>query len=148
MGKAELFQSPLTDFIFRRLGGFPVNRGQNDEWAARYALKVLEARQVLGIFPEGKRSKGHGLHTGKTGAARFALSTNSPILPVGLEGTDDMFARFPHRTQVYIRAGTPIYPLEHESPIALTDRIMYALADLLPIRLRGVYAQKPPGFSI
>jgi 1-acyl-sn-glycerol-3-phosphate acyltransferase len=148
MGKVELFSNPLSDFIFRRLGGFPVNRGQNDEWAARYAIKVLEAGEVLGIFPEGKRSKGHGLHTGKTGAARFALNANAPILPVGVEGTDEMFARFPRRTPVTIRVGQPIYPLVHESPIALTDRLMYSIADLLPQRLRGVYGHRPARFSI
>jgi len=146
MGKAELFTNPLIDVVFRRLGGFPVRRGENDEWAARYALHVLEKGQVLGIFPEGKRSRGHGLHTAKTGAARFALAAKAPIIPVGVEGTDEMFKYFPRRTLVRVRFGSPIYPLPEEPPIELTDRMMFAMADLLPRRLRGVYAQRPPGF--
>lgn len=146
MGKAELFTNPLIDPIFRRLGGFPVHRGEKDEWAARYALRVLERGEVLGIFPEGKRSHGHGLHTGKTGAARFAMAAKAPIIPVGVEGTDEMFKYFPRRTPVHIHVGEPIHPLPGEAPIELTDRMMFALADLLPKRLRGVYAQRPAGF--
>ena len=146
MAKAELFTNPFSDFVMRRLGGFPVNRGQNDEWAARYALHVLENRQVLGIFPEGKRSRGQGLRTAKTGAARFAIQARVPIIPLGVEGTDEMFKRFPRRTPVHVRVGSPIYPEPDEPPIELTDRMMFAMADLLPQKLRGVYAQRPPGF--
>jgi 1-acyl-sn-glycerol-3-phosphate acyltransferase len=146
MGKAELFANPLVDPIFRRLGGFPVHRGEKDEWAARYSLRVLEKGDVLGIFPEGKRSRGHGLHTGKTGAARFALAARAPIIPVGVEGTDEMFKYFPRRTPVHVRVGEPIHAMPGEAPIELTDRMMFALADLLPRRLRGVYSQRPPGF--
>lgn len=146
MGKAELFTNPLLDPIFRRLGGFPVNRGERDEWAFQHALKVLQHGQLLGIFPEGKRSLGHGLRTAKTGVARFALLTGVPIVPVGVVGTDQMFKRFPQRTRIKIVVGAPIYPIADDSPIELTDQVMFALADLLPPRLRGVYAQRPDRF--
>ena len=146
MGKAELFTNPLLDPVFRRLGGFPVQRGERDDWAFQHALKVLEHDQLLGIFPEGKRSLGHGLRSAKTGVARFALLSGAPIVPVAVVGTDQMFKRFPRRTQVTITVGDPIYPSADDSPLELTDRIMFALADLLPPRLRGVYAQRPDRF--
>jgi len=146
MGKAELFKYPLLEPIFRRLGGFPVYRGERDEWAAQHALSILEHGQILGMFPEGKRSKGRGLHTAKTGAARFAIQTGVPLVPMAVVGTDLIFKRFPRRTRVTLIVGTPIYPQPDDSPLELTDRIMFDLANMLPRRLRGVYAERPPGF--
>ena len=58
MGKAELFKNPLMDLVLRNLSGFPVNRGEKDEWAMRHAAKILAHGQALGMFPEGTRSKG------------------------------------------------------------------------------------------
>jgi 1-acyl-sn-glycerol-3-phosphate acyltransferase len=146
MGKAELFENPVMDLLLRQLGGFPVVRGAQDEWAFEHALRVLDHDQLLGIFPEGKRSHGHGLRTAKSGAARLALNRQTPIIPVGVIGTDRMFKHFPRRTKVTILVGKPIYPQPGDSPLALTDRMMFALADLLPPRLRGVYAQRVAGF--
>src|SRR4030095_2817080 len=73
MGKAELFKNPIMDILIRNLSGFPVNRGDKDHWAMNHAMKVLKHGQTLGIFPEGKRSKGHGLGVAKTGTARLAI---------------------------------------------------------------------------
>lgn len=146
MGKAELFKNPLLDPLLRRLGGFPVYRSTRDEWAIQHAQRVLESGQVLGIFPEGKRSLGRGLRPAKTGAARFALHAGVPIVPVAVTGTERIFASFPRRTRVKITVGEPIYPDRDESPLELTDRLMFTLAEMLPHRLRGVYAEKPPGF--
>jgi len=98
------------------------------------------------MFPEGKRSKGCGLHTAKTGAARFAIQTGVPLVPMAVVGTDVIFKRFPRRTMVTLIVGTPIYPQPDDSPLELTDRIMFDLANMLPRRLRGVYAERPPGF--
>jgi 1-acyl-sn-glycerol-3-phosphate acyltransferase len=147
MGKAELFNNPLLDPILRRMGGFPVHRGHRDEWALRHAASVLENGQVLGIFPEGKRSKGQGLHSAKTGAARLAIEAGCPVVPMGIKGTEGLFNEFPWRGAVHIRIGEPLIPDPYESPIALTDRIMYAIANLLPLNLRGVYAEKARGFE-
>ena len=146
MGKAELFRNPALDAVLRRLGGFPVVRGAQDKWAVNHALRILDQGQMLGIFPEGRRSLGHGLHAAKTGAARLALNRQAPIVPVGVIGTDQMFKRFPRRTRITILVGQPIYPQPGGSPLELTDQMMYGLADLLPPGLRGVYAQRSAGF--
>jgi 1-acyl-sn-glycerol-3-phosphate acyltransferase len=146
MGKEELFRNPVLDAALRRFGGFPVYRGGGDEWALQHAREVLERGQVLGIFPEGSRSESRGLRPGKTGAARLALETGSPILPLAISGTQHMFKHFPRRTPVTVRLGTPIYPFPHESPLALTDRLMFLLAEMLPADMRGVYAEHPEGF--
>ena len=146
MAKAELHRNPILDVALRHLGSFPVERGARDEWALRHAQKVLEHRQMLGIFPEGKRNKGRGLRPAKTGAARLALAVNCPIVPMAVEGTQRMFQRFPRRTLVHITVGEPIFPQHGDTALSLTDRIMFSLAELLPPKQRGVYAQHPNGF--
>jgi len=146
MAKAELHRNPILDVALRHLGSFPVERGARDEWALRHAEKVLEHGQMLGIFPEGKRNKGRGLRPAKTGAARLALAVNCPIVPLAVEGTQRMFQRFPRRTLVHITVGEPIFPEHGDTALSLTDRVMFALAELLPLEQRGVYAQHPLGF--
>ena len=147
MAKAELHKNKLLDAYLRQLGAFPVHRGARDEWALHHARKVLDHNQVLAIFPEGTRSKGRGLRPAKTGAAHFALYAHSPILPVAINGTEMMFKQFPKRTQITIQIGNPITPEPGESAPALTDRLMFTLAEMLPPALRGVYAERPKGFD-
>ena len=145
MAKAELHRNPIMDVALRHLGSFPVERGARDEWALHHAERVLEHGQVLGIFPEGKRNKGQGLRTAKTGAARLALAIKCPIVPLAVEGTQRMFHRFPRRTLVKITIGEPIFPHQHDTALSLTDRVMFSLAGLLPPEQRGVYMQHPVG---
>jgi 1-acyl-sn-glycerol-3-phosphate acyltransferase len=147
MGKAELFKNPLVHFLFRNMGAFPVYRGERDEWAIAHAQQVLEAGQVLGMFPEGTRSHGHGLRVAKTGAARLAIATNSPVVPVAVDGSQRFFRRFPHRTRVMVRICEPVHPEPDEMPLELTDRFMFRLAQNLPVDLKGVYTEKPVGFD-
>ncbi|MBM3152355.1 MAG: 1-acyl-sn-glycerol-3-phosphate acyltransferase [Chloroflexi bacterium] len=146
MGKAELFNNPLIHFFFRNMGAFPVFRGERDEWAIRHAQRVLEAGQVLGMFPEGTRSHGRGLKVAKTGAARLAIAAGCPIIPVAVDGREPFFKRFPRRTRVRIRVCAPIHPAPDELPLALTDRLMLTLSENLPSELRGVYTQAPADF--
>jgi 1-acyl-sn-glycerol-3-phosphate acyltransferase len=148
MGKAELFKNPLMDVFLRNLSGFPVNRGEKDLWAMRHAAKVLRHGQTLGMFPEGTRSKSKGLAVAKTGTARLALDANCPIVPMAVVGSDQFFKRFPHRTRVQIKILSPLMPGARENPLALTDRLMFALAQALPEDMRGVYAELPEGFTM
>jgi 1-acyl-sn-glycerol-3-phosphate acyltransferase len=136
------------DVLLRNLSGFPVYRGDKDQWAMRHAAKVLKHGQALGMFPEGTRSKGKGLAVAKTGAARLAIEANCPILPVAVVGSDQFFRRFPRRTRVQIALLPLIMPRKDENPLALTDRLMLTLARALPEEMRGVYAQTPEGFEL
>ena len=147
MGKMELFQNPVTDVLFRNLGAFPVNREKKDPWAYNHALKVLGHHQTLGMFPEGTRSKGRGLGVAKTGVARMSIETDTPIVPMALAGSDKFFKHFPRRTRVTVKLLPAILPLPGETPLALTDRLMFMLAAALPSDMRGVYAETPKGFG-
>lgn len=147
MAKEELHRNPLIDYVMRKGGAFPVHRKKKDEWAKRHALKVLEHDQVLGIFPEGTRSRGRGLRAAKTGAARFAMEVNCPIIPMAIDGSQRVFKKFPRRTTIHVSIGEPIYPQPNEGALALTDRIMFTIAAMLPKDLKGVYAVAPKGFG-
>lgn len=139
MGKSELFKNPLAHSFFRNLGAFPVYRGEKDEWAIMHSKKILSEGQILGMFPEGTRNRGRGLRVAKTGVARLAIDIGCPIIPVGIDGSHTFFKQFPRRNPVRISIGTPIIPEDGELPIGLTDRVMYELANNLPVELRGVY---------
>jgi 1-acyl-sn-glycerol-3-phosphate acyltransferase len=147
MAKEELHRNPIMDYILRKGGAFPVYRKTQDEWAKLHALKVLEHNQVLGLFPEGTRTRGQGLRSAKTGAARFAIKVNCPIVPMAIEGSQRVFENFPRRTDIHVTIGEPIYPRASEGPITLTDRMMFAIAAMLPKELKGVYAIAPTGFG-
>jgi 1-acyl-sn-glycerol-3-phosphate acyltransferase len=146
MGKAELFKFPLMDVALRNLGAFPVYRGEKDAWAMRHARKVLEQGQTLGMFPEGTRNKGRGLGVAKTGTARLAIDTSSPVVPMVVTGTDRFFKSIPRRANVTVKLLPPLLPAPSETPLALTDRLMFSMAAALPEDLRGVYAEIPKGF--
>ena len=147
MGKAELFRFFAMDAALRNLGAFPVNRGEKDPWALAHAAQVLRYVQILGMFPEGRRSQGRGLGVAKTGAARLAIEADCPLVPMAIVGTDRFFRRFPLRAHVTITLLPPLIPNHGETPLALTDRLMFALASALPEEMRGVYAQVPKGFG-
>ncbi len=147
MGKAELFQNPLLHALFRHLGAFPVYRGERDAWALDHARKVLAAGQIVAMFPEGTRSRGRGLALAKPGAAKLAIEMNCPLVVVSVDGIQDLFKTFPRRTAVHVVIAPPIYPTPDDSPLSLTDKIMFTMAQNLPADLRGVYAEVPKGFG-
>lgn len=146
MAKSELFP-PGLDPIMRRLGAFPVRRGERDQWAINHAHKVVRNGQVLGMFPEGTRNKGIGLKKAKSGSARIAIATNAPMIPLAVIGTQNVFRNFPHRARVSIKIGDPIYPRPDEDPQELIDRIMVSIATMLPHDLRGSYQRLPAGVA-
>jgi len=147
MAKAELFKFPLMDVALRNLGAFPVYRGEKDQWAMKHAAKVLMNGQTLGMFPEGTRNKGRGLGVAKTGTARMAIDNACPIVPMVVVGTDGFFKGFPRRSNVTVKLLPPLMPNAGETPLSLTDRLMFSMAAALPEDMRGVYAEIPKGFG-
>lgn len=85
MAKEELFtKNWLLGKIFKSVGAFPVSRGKGDTTAINKAFKIVEEGKLLGIFPEGTRSKDGELLRPKSGAALIAQKTKAGILPVGI----------------------------------------------------------------
>lgn len=102
MAKADLFKIPLLGPVIRALGAFPVQRGSGDRQAIRRALELLGEGRVVGIFPEGTRSKTGELLDPHRGAAMLALKAKVPVLPVALLNTPGL------RGRVRVRVGKPV----------------------------------------
>jgi len=111
MAKAELFQVPVLGKWITGLGAFPVKRGAADRGALRLAMAELKAGHVVGIFPEGTRADPGTLLPAEKGFALIAKQTGVPIVPVALEGTDQVHpkhAKFFHRAHVTATIGKPM----------------------------------------
>lgn len=148
MAKAEMFGwNPILARILRAGAVFPVNRGQRDAAAIETAVERVRAGNLLAMFPEGTRSKDGTLMRGKTGAARIALAADAPLIPAAVIGSPQLFKGFLwNRPQIVVRFGQPIQPPHDAADPDLarkfTDTAMYAIADLLPAELRGVYSDE------
>lgn len=90
MAKKELFENKALKWLITKLGAFPVSRGESDSSAIENAYAILRRGDILGIFPEGTRSKDENLLRFKSGAALIAQQTNSPVLPAAIIFTDKM----------------------------------------------------------
>lgn len=93
MAKAELFRIPFLGTLITLLGAFPVHRSGRDAGAVKRALVLLKQGRVVGIFPEGTRSRTGELLPAHVGAAMLALHAKVPVLPVALQGTRGVFGK-------------------------------------------------------
>ena len=82
----RLFEIPGLSWLIRRLRAFPVRLESRDPRAMREALRLLEAREALMIFPEGSRSPDGSVQPFKPGAFRLSVALNAPVLPVTISG--------------------------------------------------------------
>ncbi|HYI75852.1 MAG TPA: lysophospholipid acyltransferase family protein [Gaiellaceae bacterium] len=129
MAKSELFGNRALAGVLRALGAFPVERGGGDHVAMSEAAELLRRGEVLGMFPQGT-SKQLARRPWHRGAARLALVTGTPIVPVRMTGTRAV----PLRTRVRIVVGEPIEVEEARPTVtatrALTERLEQAVSAL------------------
>lgn len=90
MGKKELFENPIAKSFLTKLNGFPIVRGGADTQALDYAIRIVKEGHILGIFPEGTRSKDYKPARAKSGVAVIANTAKADILPVSIYTSDDM----------------------------------------------------------
>ncbi|MBD8070270.1 lysophospholipid acyltransferase family protein [Bacillus sp. PS06] len=129
MAKEELFNIPILGKIITKTKAFPVKRGMSDREALRKAMKILKENHVLGLFPEGTRSKDGHLGKGLAGAGFFALRSSATVIPCAIIGPYKMFGKL---KVVY---GPPIemdmLRSEKASAEAVTEHIMDGIRKLL-----------------
>ena len=152
------------------LGGFLTSAGQipverlsrNAIGAYDAAVKAISEGECIVIYPEGTLTRDPDLWPmkGKTGAARIALATGCPVIPVGQWGAQEVlppYTKRPHlvpRKNIVMKAGDPVdlddllgLPASAETTARATDRIMAAVTGARgrpPWRDRPRAALRPP----
>lgn len=156
LAKASLFQVPGLGALLRSARQIPVHRNTGDAAEAyRSAVAAVRAGQLIAVFPEGTLTRDPDMWPmrGKTGAARIALETGAPVIPIGQWGAHRVLPRyskrihpFPRKT-VHVWAGPPVdlddlrgREVDADVLREATDRIMSALVTIVAEQ-RG---QTPP----
>jgi 1-acyl-sn-glycerol-3-phosphate acyltransferase len=127
----------------------PINPQKLDHRSLTEAMDWLRAGGVIGIAPEGKRSKSGELLAGQPGTAYLASRTGVPIVPVVAWGQERAFGEIKslRRPQIFIRVGQPFVlpgtPSRARTPELMehTRMIMRVMADMLPESYRGAYRE-------
>lgn len=86
MAKISLFKNFILRAILNGIKMIPVDRGAGDTKAIEECIKVVEEKKVLGIFPEGTRSKTGELLKFKSGAMYIAKASGAGVIPICVTG--------------------------------------------------------------
>jgi 1-acyl-sn-glycerol-3-phosphate acyltransferase len=142
---ARKYQGTWKEPFFKLFQLIWVDQFSADRRALQDAITVLNGGAVLGLAPEGTRSKVGALIQGRPGVAFIATRANVPIVPACLYGTERILKH--PRPHVVARFGKPFRLPEGrakgEQLDEYTDRIMCAMAALLPEQYHGYYAGHP-----
>jgi 1-acyl-sn-glycerol-3-phosphate acyltransferase len=111
MAKIQLFSNKFVTAVVTWFNTYPVNRGAFDRQAIRNSVAILNAEQIVGLYPEGTRATDGNIKEGHKGVGLISIMGNSPVLPVAITGSN-MIIQKPHKRlffpEVRIAFGKPI----------------------------------------
>ena len=153
LAKSGLFKNKQLGDFLRAAGQIPVDRSAGAD-AFKHAVEAVNAGEIVVVYVEGSITKdpdGWPM-VPKSGAARIALATGAPVIPVGQWGAQKLLPAYSKRPNlkgrktVTMRVGDPV-PLEDLRALELTgevvrqatDRIMGAIVGLVE-EIRGEQA--------
>ena len=126
-----------------------MHKGKSNLNAYKWALKKLKSNEAIVIFPEGKRNP-RGLGKPFLGAARIALKSGAPVLPIAITGTENLISWttvFRPKGTLNVKIGEIIKYEKNtnkqktiqDEATDLTELMMSQIAKLLPEEYRGIY---------
>lgn len=147
LAKESLFRLPVAGRVITGAGQIPVYRESKEAVAAvRGAIDAVNKGECVVVYPEGTMTKDPDTwpQSLKTGAARIALVTRRPLIPVAQWGPNQImppygkgFHLLPRKTMV-MRVGDPVdlsdlydLPLDSETMRIASDRLWSAITALL-----------------
>ncbi|MFC6595755.1 lysophospholipid acyltransferase family protein [Kitasatospora paranensis] len=159
LGKSQLFSVPFIGFMLRKTGQIPVFRESTDAAGAfRAAIDAVNGGQCVQFYPEGTLTRDPELWpmTGKSGAARVALMTGAPVIPVAHWGAHEIippygkgknkYNLFPRHT-VTVAAGPPVdlskYQGQELTAQVLRDATEDIMAAITAV-LEGIRGEEAP----
>ena len=147
LAKSGLFKNRALGAFLRSAGQIPVERmSRNAAGAFDAAVAAVREGKCVVVYPEGTLTRDPDLWpmAGKSGAARIALATGCPVVPVGQWGAHEIlypYAKRPDlfpRKRITMKVGDPVdlsdlldRPVEVGTIQAATDRIMAAITALV-----------------
>lgn len=149
MAKRQVFAHPVSGPLMRGMHHISVDRQAG---AASYdeALRAVRDGEVVGVFPEATISRSFTVKHLKTGAARMAIQTGAPLIPMTVWGTQRIWTKGRRRNfrqrgvDVSIIVGDPIDVLPSDDPVKVTAVLSERLQELLDEAQRG-YPARPAG---
>ncbi len=147
LAKSGLFKNRALGAFLRSAGQIPVQRlTSNAAGAYDAAVAAVEAGECVVVYPEGTITRDPDLWpmTGKSGAARIALATGCPVVPVGQWGAQELLAPYAKKPDLFPRkritmlVGDPVdladlvdKEMTAQVLTQATDRIMGAITALV-----------------
>lgn len=146
LAKESLFRVPVVGAVLRGSQQVPVSRGSSEAAdALRAAERAVLAGEMVAVYPDGTLTRDPELWpmVGKTGAARLALTTGAPVVPVAQWGPEQLLTprgklRLRPRPTMRLLVGDPVdldrwrdRPLTAEVLHGATEDLVAAVAALL-----------------
>jgi 1-acyl-sn-glycerol-3-phosphate acyltransferase len=156
MIKSGIFEVKVVGSLLYKFGQLPVYRDRGDAGLVlKQAEQALRAGAAVIVYPEGTATRDPDLWpmVGKTGAARLALTTGAPVVPIAQWGAQHILPYgskkihlFPRKT-VHMVAGPPVdlsrYAGQRLGASVLRSATADIMADITRL-LAGIRQQTPP----
>ena len=149
LAKESLFKLPVAGKILYGCRQIPVKRGTIDaSKALDAAVDAARKDGTVVIYPEGTTTKEPDLWPmkGKTGAARLALLTGAPVIPVAMWGPEKIFdprtkkLKLRPRTPIWVWAG-PEVDLSKWAGAEPTMAVLGEMTDAIMLRIRDIVGE-------
>jgi len=157
LAKASLFEIPVVGRIIAACGQIPVRRESTQSKDALIAgAEAIQQGRALVVYPEGTITRDPDLWPmrGKTGAARLAFTTGSPVVPIGQWGAQELmpgrkpsFPRLLPRKTLRVAVGDPVALDDlREKPVtvATLDEATTRIMDAIAVLVAELRAATPP----